>query len=211
MCNCNKNIIILHIFIKSPMTGGKLNYLWSVLIISGIIVGCFNGTLSQVSDGILTSSKEAIELCILMVGIVGVWNGILNVANCLGMTKKLEKIIQPLIHLIFYDVKSKKAKEYISLNIVANILGLGWAATPSGIQAMKELKKESGPGNTASNAMCNLLIINISSLQLIPINIIAYRSQYGSLNPMKILLPSILATSVSTIAAILFCMAMRRK
>lgn len=188
-----------------------VNYIWSILIIIGVIVGSLQGRFVEMSNSVLESSKEAIELCILMFGIVGVWNGIMNVAIHLGITKGLERIIKPLLQMLFPEIKNEKTREYISLNIVSNILGLGWAATPSGLQAMKGLKKESSNSNIASNAMCNLLILNISSLQLIPINIIAYRNQYGSINPSKIIIPSIIATSVSTIVAVIFCMTVGRK
>ena len=103
-----------------------------------------------------------------------------------------------------YEANVKKAKEYISTNIVANILGLGWAATPSGLKAMEELQKDNPDKNTATNEMCSFLILNISSLQLIPINIIAYRSQYGSVNPSKILIPGLIATLGSTIVAVIY-------
>ena len=120
--------------------------------------------------------------------------------------------------------KGHKAREYITTNFIANIFGLGWAATPAGLKAMKALaeledermadtgymNKKRGLG-IASNEMCTFLIINISSLQLIPINIIAYRNQYGSVNPAIIIAPAIIATAISTIAGIIFCKFMSRK
>ena len=164
------------------------------MILAGLIVSSFNGKITTLSDTILSSSKEAVELCILMFGIVGLWSGLMNIALSLGITTQLQKLLTPFLTFLFPNLKNQKAKEYISTNIVANILGLGWAATPSGLKAMEELQKDNPDKNTATNEMCSFLILNISSLQLIPINIIAYRSQYGSVNPSKILIPGLIAT-----------------
>ena len=181
-----------------------MNTIWCFMILSGLIVGSFNGKITVLSDTIFSSSKEAIELCILMFGIVGLWSGIMNIALSLGITKKLQKALSPFLSFLFPNLKNQRAKEYISTNIVANILGLGWAATPSGLKAMEELQKNNPHKDIATNEMCSFLILNISSLQLIPINIIAYRSQYGSVNATKILVPGLLATFCSTIVAIIY-------
>lgn len=181
-----------------------MNKIWCFMILAGLIVGSFNGKITTLSDTILSSSKEAVELCILMFGIVGLWSGLMNIALSLGITTRLQKLLTPFLTFLFPNLKNQKAKEYISTNIVANILGLGWAATPSGLKAMEELQKDNPDKNTATNEMCSFLILNISSLQLIPINIIAYRSQYGSVNPSKILIPGLIATLGSTIVAVIY-------
>lgn len=181
-----------------------MNKIWCFMILAGLIVGSFNGKITTLSDTILSSSKEAIELCILMFGIVGLWSGLMNIALSLGITTRLQKLLTPFLTFLFPNLKNQKAKGYISTNIVANILGLGWAATPSGLKAMEELQKDNPDKNTATNEMCSFLILNISSLQLIPINIIAYRSQYGSVNPSKILIPGLIATLGSTIVAVIY-------
>ena len=181
-----------------------MNKIWCFMILAGLIVGSFNGKITTLSDTILSSSKEAVELCILMFGIVGLWSGLMNIALSLGITTQLQKLLTPFLTFLFPNLKNQKAKEYISTNIVANILGLGWAATPSGLKAMEELQKDNPDKNTATNEMCSFLILNISSLQLIPINIIAYRSQYGSVNPSKILIPGLIATLGSTIVAVIY-------
>ena len=190
------------------------------MILAGLIVSSFNGKITTLSDTILSSSKEAVELCILMFGIVGLWSGLMNIALSLGITTQLQNLLTPFLTFLFPNLKNQKAKEYISTNIVANILGLGWAATPSGLKAMEELKKEaegSGHGGfagdpvTATTDMCTFLILNISSLQLIPVNMIAYRSQYGSPSPAAITGPCLAATAASTIAAVIFCKIMGRK
>lgn len=181
-----------------------MNKIWCFMILAGLIVGSFNGKITALSDTILSSSKEAVELCILMFGIIGLWSGLMNIALSLGITTQLQKLLTPFLTFLFPNLKNQKAKEYISTNIVANILGLGWAATPSGLKAMEELQKDNPNKNTATNEMCSFLILNISSLQLIPINIIAYRSQYGSVNPSKILIPGLIATLGSTIVAVIY-------
>lgn len=181
-----------------------MNKIWCFMILAGLIVGSFNGKITALSDTILSSSKEAVELCILMFGIVGLWSGLMNIALSLGITTQLQKLLTPFLTFLFPNLKNQKAKEYISTNIVANILGLGWATTPSGLKAMEELQKDNPDKNTATNEMCSFLILNISSLQLIPINIIAYRSQYGSVNPSKILIPGLIATLGSTIVAVIY-------
>ena len=181
-----------------------MNKIWCFMILAGLIVSSFNGKITTLSDTILSSSKEAVELCILMFGIVGLWSGLMNIALSLGITTQLQKLLTPFLTFLFPNLKNQKAKEYISTNIVANILGLGWAATPSGLKAMEELQKDNPDKNTATNEMCSFLILNISSLQLIPINIIAYRSQYGSVNPSKILIPGLIATLGSTIVAVIY-------
>ena len=119
--------------------------------------------------------------------------------------KKIAKTMYPFIHWLFPDIPPRhKANEYIAANMAANILGLGWAATPAGLKAMRELQKLEEGGGRASDMMCAFLVLNISSLQLVPINMIAYRSQYGSVNPAAVVLPAICATMISTIAVIVF-------
>lgn len=189
-----------------------LNYIWAFMIIIGVIYGAVTGNISEVSNGFIDSSKEAVTLCLTMLGIVSFWNGIMEVGTKAGIIDQMTRLISPLVNFLFPGIpKNHKSREYITTNIIANILGLGWAATPAGLKAMESLSElnitQNGLGNAqnASNEMCTFLIINISSLQLIPVNIIAYRAQYGSVNPTAIVLPAILATGISTIAAIIFC------
>jgi len=186
-----------------------LNYLWGAMIIIGIVYGAFNGTMDNITAAALNSAKEAVELCITMVGIMGVWVGLMRIAEVSGIIKAATNKIKPFVDFMFPDIpKDHKAREYITTNIIANILGLGWAATPAGLMAMKSLKELNKDSETASIDMCTFLIINISSLQLIPINIIAYRSQYGSVNPTIIMAPTIIATTISTLTGIIYAKTM---
>lgn len=229
--------IIKDIFFGDRM----LNYIWAFMIIIGIVYGAFTGHMADISNAAIESAKDAVSLCITMLGIVSLWVGLMEIAKSCGLIEKLTKALEPFIHFLFPHIpKGHKSLEYISLNTIANILGLGWAATPAGLKAMEELTKlEEERGNpeyvkettvthgllevaakekdsmaagkekfknrSASDEMCIFLILNISSLQLIPVNIIAYRSQYGSVNPSSIIAPAILATTINTIIAVIYC------
>lgn len=182
-----------------------LNILWVVMIAGGIFFAAFHGTMGQITESFISSSTEAVNLCIFMLGVIGVWNGMMEIAVKSGLMKKIAKTMYPFIHWLFPDIPPRhKANEYIAANMAANILGLGWAATPAGLKAMQELQKLEEGGGRASDMMCAFLVLNISSLQLVPINMIAYRSQYGSVNPAAVVLPAICATMISTIAGIAF-------
>lgn len=182
-----------------------LNILWVIMIAGGIFFAAFHGTMGQITESFISSSTEAVNLCIFMLGVIGVWNGMMEIAVKSGLMKKIAKTMYPFIHWLFPDIPPRhKANEYIAANMAANILGLGWAATPAGLKAMRELQKLEEGGGRASDMMCAFLVLNISSLQLVPINMIAYRSQYGSVNPAAVILPAICATMISTIAGIVF-------
>ena len=175
-----------------------MNYLWGGMILVGVIYAAFTGNMNAVTNQALASAKEAISLCITMAGIM-------RIAEHQGILEKTAQKMNPMLNFLFPSVpKSSPARSDIASNIVANVLGLGWAATPAGLSAMKQLKKLDARTGYATDAMCDFLILNISSLQLIPVNIIAYRTEYGAVNPVAVVGPAILATCVSTGAAILF-------
>lgn len=232
-----------------------LNYLWAFMLLLGILWGAFTGQIGAVTEGALNSAKEAISLCITMLGVMSLWTGILEVGQRSGLIEAMAHKMSPILTFLFPRIpKDHESREFIATNMIANILGLGWAATPAGLAAMEKLEEleeerreaaqreedtrvrakarqdtgnarepmEPGrfkaqkaytpvPSGTASNEMCNFLIINISSLQLIPINMIAYRSQYGSVNPTAIVGPAIAATMFSTLVGVVFCKVMERK
>lgn len=193
-----------------------LNYLWGGMILIAVVYGTLTGHVQDVGNAAIDSSKEAVELCITMLGVMALWTGIMKIAEAAGLMEKFRRAVRPVLRFLFPDIpEDAKVNEYIASNLLANILGLGWAATPFGLKAMAELQKlniaQGGKKEVASRAMCTFLIINISSLQLIPVNIIAYRSQYGSVNPARIVGPAIIATAVSTLAAVLFVKLTERK
>lgn len=193
-----------------------LNYLWALMILIGIVVGICNGKIEDLGNGALEAAGSAVTLCITMLGIMSLWMGLMQIARASGLLERMTKGMRPVIRFLFPDLPTESpAGEYIATNMIANLLGLGWAATPAGLKAMQELgevekerrkkKHLSVEEGTASKEMCIFLIMNISSLQLIPINMIAYRSQYGSANPAGIIVPAIMATFLSTLAAVIFC------
>ena len=186
-----------------------LNYLWALMILVGILYGVLTGNMAEITKAAIDSSGEAVSLCITMAGIMAFWMGLMEIATQAGIVEKMTGAMRPVLRFLFPQLDSEsKAAHYIATNMVTNLLGLGWACTPAGLKAMEELKKiEESKGNShvASKEMCTFLIINISSLQLIPVNMIAYRSQYGSVSPTAIVGPAILATLVSTLAGVFFC------
>ena len=196
-----------------------MNYLWAFMILIGVVFAAFSGNLPAVTEAALNSAKEAVTLCITMTGVMSFWVGLMKIAEKTGIIAGLSKRMNPILRFFFPDIpKDHPANEYIATNIIANVFGLGWAATPAGLKAMKSLeeleesrRERAVPRGVASTEMCTFLILNISSLQLIPVNVIAYRSQYGSVNPTEIVGPAIVATVISTMAAALFCTLMRKR
>ena len=194
-----------------------LNFLWAGMILLGVAYGAAAGRIEDVSNGFIEGGGEAVSLCITMLGIVSLWTGVMEIARKSGLIAVLKKKIAPLIKWLFPDVPpDHPASEYIAINLIANFCGLGWAATPAGLKAMEAFAalQDERAGHhvtNASDAMCAFLVINISSIQLIPVNIIAYRAEYGSVNPAAIIIPGIIATTISTLAGVIFCKIRYRK
>ena len=195
-----------------------MTYLWGGMLIIGIVFGALNGNLQEVTEAVIASSKEAVTLCISMAGITAMWTGIMKIAENTGLVNLLSRGMKPILRFLFPDISPEsQAGKYISLNFLSNILGLSWASTSSGLCAVQELQKlneedckkrgvtKKRAPHIASTAMCTFMVINVSSLQLLPMNMIAYRAQYGSVNPAAIVGPGIVATAVSTGAAVVFC------
>lgn len=190
-------------------------------MISAVLYGACTGNLDHLTQELLSSAKEAVQLGISMAGVMAFWMGLMEIAGESGMIRACEKAMSPVITFLFPEIpRNHRAREWISMNMIANLLGLGSAATPAGLEAMKELQKmnleqceklgetKRRAPHIASASMCTFLIINVSSLQLIPMNMIAYRAQYGSLQPAAITGPALLATAASTAAAVVFCKVM---
>lgn len=194
-----------------------MNALWAGMMLMAIIYGTFHGTIPAVTQAALDSAKEAVSLCITMLGILSFWMGLMQVGSASGLIGRMTRGIRPVLRWLFPRIpEDHPALEQIAVNCIANVLGLGWAATPAGLKAMEELselekKRRAHPAGVASDEMCTFLILNISSLQLIPVNIIAYRSQYGSVNPTLIVGPAIVATMISTGVGVIFCLIMQKK
>ena len=185
-----------------------LNYIWAFMLLIGIVYGVWSGNLSAVSNAVLDSAAQAVNLAISMSGIVALWCGLMEIADKAGVVKLLSKGMRPLILWLFPRLRredGEKAAEYITLNFIMNILGTGWSATGPGLMAMEELDKIRVDKRAASDEMCTFLVLNSSSLQLIPVNIIAYRSAYGAVAPAAIIIPALITTGISTMAAVVFC------
>ncbi len=181
-----------------------LNILWPIFIIISYIYALFSGNLEKVNSGIFESASTAVELTLTFFGTITLWCGIMQIAKDSSLSRKLSKALNPLIKFLFPDVdKNSKAHEEISLNMIANILGLGNASTPLGLQAMETLQKQNPSKTTLSNSMAMLVLINTASLQLIPTTVIAIRTSLNSTNPTSIILPVWVATLSAAISAII--------
>lgn len=199
-------------------------YLWGGMLLLGIIYAALTGNLQGVTETVVSSSREAVELCVMMAGVTAMWTGILKIAEKAGLVERLSTGLKPFLRFLFPDLMGEeKALGYISTNFLSNMFGLGWASTASGLMAFWELDRIRREKclywgteyekslDMASKEMCTFLIINVSSLQLIPMTIISYRAKYGSANPAAIAGPSLLTTGCSTLAAVLFCFWMNRR
>ena len=208
------------------------------MILLGVIWAAVGGRLDAVTMGALDGAGEAVSLGITMLGVMAFWSGILEIAQNSGLVDWMSGKMRPVMRFLFPHLDSEHpAVRYMAVNMIANCLGLGSAATPAGLSAFQELEKleeerreseglEKGdfvnpekssvknltvqPKGTASNEMCTFLILNISSLQLIPVNIIAYRSQYGSVSPTSIIGMGLIATLISTAVGVIFASVARK-
>ena len=181
-----------------------LNVIWGFFLIGGILTGAFLGRMDLVTNAVIDGGRNAVELAFTMAGGVAVWSGILKIAEKGGMIDALAEKMEPFLDFLFPEVpRGHAARRYISANFAANFLGLGWAATPAGLLAMEELAKLNGKTGRASNAMCMFLVVNMSSLQLVTVNILAYRAEYGSAAPAEIMGAGIAATLGTTLVGIL--------
>lgn len=195
-----------------------LDYLWAFMVLAGTLYGMITGNVDKITDALLTGGGSAIDMAMTLFGVVALWTGLMNIAMKSGLINSIQEKISPVVTFLFPSVpKEHRARKYITVNLVSNFLGLGVAATPAGLKAMEALSDLQDDNNAGehmtsmSTAMCAFLVINISSIQLIPITVIAYRAQYGSLNPAGIIIPEIIATSVSTLAAVIFVKIMEKR
>ena len=181
-----------------------INIIWATLIIIGFAVGAITGNLDQVTNAAIDSAKSAVELAIGLVGIMALWLGIMKIGEDSGLIRGIGRLLRPVMVLLFPDVPpDHPAMGAMVMNISANLLGLGNAATPFGLKAMEELQKLNKKKDTATNAMVTFLAINTSSVTLIPASTIAILSAAGAINPTEIIGPTIMATTISTIVAII--------
>ena len=180
-----------------------VNLIWAFLAVFGIAYAAFNGTMEEVNEAIFSTLDEAIMITLSLAGVLIFWLGLMKIAEEAGLLAGLAKIFRPIVKRVFPEIPDDHpAIGYILSNMTANMFGLGNAATPMGLKAMKELKNLSG-SDKASRSMITLLAINTSSLTLIPTTVIAIRMKYDSEDPTSIVGATVLATMISTIAALI--------
>ena len=180
-----------------------LNKIWPVFLIISFIYAIVSGKLPETNNSIFESTSNAIELSLNLVGTMCLWCGIINIAKETSLVTRLVKILNPILKKIFPDInEDDKVYEEISMNVVANLFGLGNAATPLGLKAMKSLQKNNKNKNILSNSMAMLIVLNTASIQIIPTTVIAIRTTLGSNNPTQMLLPIWIATAIAGFSAI---------
>ena len=181
-----------------------MNYLWPILIIMSFLFSLFNGKILDVNNGIFSSVSDVVKLSLTLVGNMCLWCGIMKIIKETKIMKLLMTLLKPILNWLYPDSKNnKKAMEAISINTVSNILGIGNAATPAGLNAMEELQKENPNKEQLSNSMIMLIVLNTTSIQLIPTTIIAIRSSLGSPNSSNIIIPLWISTFVGTIVGVI--------
>lgn len=181
-----------------------VNYIWAFLIVIGTLVGLINGNAQAVSEAAVKGATDAALLCVSLIGAYALWLGVLNIANAAGLVQGIAKKMRRIIRWLFPGIPDNNpATGYITLNIVANMLGMGNAATPFGLKAMRELQELNPDKHRASDSMCMLLIVNASSVQILPLTVIALRSAAGSAAPAEIVISTLLATAVTTTVGII--------
>lgn len=178
-----------------------MNYIWAGMLVLSFLAACFQGTMPELSEAVIASGGEAVSLCIKLLGMLCLWGGLMEIAVRSGLTKHIARVIGILIRPVFPKLKKDgEAVQAMSMNITANLLGLGNAATPLGISAMKALKVEEGCTDTASDNMVNFVVMNSAALHLVPTTVAMLRASYGSGAPMDIL-PAAILTSFAALAA----------
>lgn len=181
-----------------------VNILWCSFIIIGSIFCIITGKIDILNEEILKSAETSLDMIIKIFPVMALWLGIMKIASSSGLLNKLTKLIAPLLSKIFPEIpKGHESLGYITSNMVANIFGLGNAATPFGLKAMQSLQELNVKKDTASRSMITFLVLNTSGLTLIPTTVISLRMMYGSSTPTKIVFPCLIATLISTIAGLI--------
>lgn len=188
-----------------------INIIWFIMLAVGILTAALHGKIEVVTTATIEASEQAVTIALGLVGIIAFWSGMMNIAKEAGLINILGKVMRPIARLLFPSIpKDHPAMGAVLLSMSANLLGLGNACTPLGLQAMEELQKLNKEKETASDSMCTFLAITTSSLTLIPGTVIALRSAAGSTNPTEIIGTTIIATLASTLSAITMDRLLRR-
>ena len=178
-----------------------LNIVWPIFIIISFAYAIFSGNVDKLNESIFSSTSESVNLCISLLGTICLWNGIMQIASSTSVIEKLTKFLKPAIKFLFPELKNnEKIQKEISMNMVANILGLGNAATPLGLKAMQSMQEENSKKDTLTDSMMMFIVLNTASIQIIPTTVIAIRNSLGSNNPTMIVFPVWIATIVAAVA-----------
>lgn len=193
-----------------------LNYIWAGMILIGFLTGVLNGRIDEVTKAVLDSSKTAVDLSIALLGVLCLWTGVMEIASRAGLINGIANIIRPITKILFPGVpKEHPAMASMVMNMVANFLGLGNAATPLGLKAMNDLQKLNKDKDTATDDMCMFLIVNTCCIQLIPATLIALRAAAGSINPTIIIsavwITTLCTAAVGIIAGKILALAWRKR
>lgn len=180
-----------------------MNYLLPILVVFSLFCAIATEKISELSSAVVTGGTDAISLVIKLAGVICLWNGLTAIAQKSGLTALICKLFSPFLNLIFPKLKDKKAKEAIAMNITANFLGLGNAATPLGLEAMKRLQNINPTPEKATNEMVRFVVINSAAIHLVPTTIALLRSEYGSNAPMEILAPALTTSIIALTVGIL--------
>ncbi|ASW42017.1 MULTISPECIES: nucleoside recognition domain-containing protein [Eubacteriales] len=188
-----------------------INYVWFIMIFLGILVGLITGNGEIISNSIIKTADSTVSLIIGLVGIMCFWCGVMKVAEKSGFTQKLAKLLKPILKRLFKEAaKDEKALGAIVMNITANMMGLGNAATPFGIKAMEEMSRLNKKEGRASNDMALFLVLNAACIQLVPSTVISIRAATGSINPGAIIIPAVTASTIAAIAGTIYCKILQR-
>ena len=189
-----------------------LNFIWPVFIIISFIYAILNGRVAEINNSVFDSTKSAVDLSISLLGTTCLWTGIMQIASNTKIVKHLSKLLNPIMKKLFPDIKKEeKVYKEITMNIIANIMGLGNAATPLGLKAMKSMQKNNEDKNKLSNSMCIFIVLNTASIQLIPTTVIAIRSSLGSNNSTAMIVPVWIATICAAVAAVVSAKLLMKK
>ncbi|MFI3140695.1 MAG: nucleoside recognition domain-containing protein [Clostridia bacterium] len=181
-----------------------MNYVWAIMIIFAFVSSIINGNMGELSGAIIQGAMDAVDLLLRLLAMLSLWGGIMEIAEQAGITKAFSRLLSPVMKLIFPKLKNNDyALSAISMNVTANILGLGNAATPLGIEAMKRLEEVNDNSPVASDEMVVFVVMNTAAMHIIPTTVATLRAQYGSINPMQIMPASIL-TSVCALSVAIF-------
>ncbi len=181
-----------------------LNKIWPAFIILSFLYAIFNGNIEEFNNSIFTSCAQTVDLILKLFGTMCLWNGLMKIVQETSLMRKLTKFISPLMKFLFPTMK-KEDKEYkeITINIVANLLGIGNAATPLGLKAMQTMQEKNPQKDIITDSMAMFIVLNTASIQLIPSTVIAVRASLGSANPSQIIVPVWIATIAADVAGII--------